>query len=58
MQQESTFVSYKCTVDREIFTWKNNSREKFRGVKFSQFRSIRKILTVDSYNIDERQECS
>ena len=33
----------------------NNSHEKFRAVKFSQFCSIRKnFLTVDDYNMDER----
>ena len=30
----------------------------FRVVKFSQFRSIRKILTADGYNMDECVESS
>ena len=39
------------------FHIKNNSRENFRVVKFSRFRSICEIfLTVDNYNMNERLE--
>ena len=39
------------TVDREIFTLKRIRVKIFRVDKFSRFRSIREILTVNGYNI-------
>ena len=44
------------TVNREIFTLKiTRMKKKFRVVKFSWFRLIRKMfLTVDDYNMDKR----
>ena len=41
------------------FHIKNNSRENFHGVKFSQFNSPHEMfLTVDNYNMDECLESS
>ena len=46
------------TVDREIFTLKIICVKNFRVVKFSRFRSIHEILTIDDYNMDERLKIS
>ena len=46
------------TVDRENFTLKTIRVKNFRVNKFSQFRSIREILTVNGYNMDEHLESS
>ena len=51
-------TKYSDTVDREIFTLKIIRMKNFRVVKFSQFQSIREILMVNDYNMDELLESS
>ena len=46
------------TVDWEIFTLEIICVKNFCGVKFLRFHSIREILMVDSYNMDEHLESS
>ena len=49
----------QITVDREIFMLKIICVKNFRVDKFSQFvNSIREILTVDGYIMDEHLEHS
>ena len=56
-------ISKSCTcvystVDREIFTLKIICVKNFCADKFLLFCSIRKILTVNGYNMDEHLESS
>ena len=56
----SSAISFDNKIFRywEIFTLKIIHVKNFRVVKFSQFQSIREILTVNDYNMDECLESS